>query len=123
MGPDELNEKVTEVRDLLEAKLRVRGRDLDHQLSRAGRRLPKNIRRDAHALAQADLLLRNPKLARMVNLEMTEMGQQRVVAYLQQIDPRQALVTRRLNWLAGIALNLLLVFIIVIAMLRWRGLV
>ena len=63
-----MQQMVNEVRDGLQGKLHVRGRSLDAQIRKAGRRLPRRVRQDATYLAQGVALMENPKLARMIDI-------------------------------------------------------
>lgn len=123
MNPDDLHHKVAELQHLLTTRLRVRGRDLDTLVRRAGRLLPRAVRREAKYLAQADSLSRNPKLARMIDLERAGAAHRLVSEYLATVDPAARARVRLLNWLALIALYFLIVGAAVIAVLRWRGIV
>lgn len=123
MYGDDINTKVAEIRGLLATQLHVRGRTLDVQLRRAGRLLPAAVRREAHYVAQAAGLVRNPKLARMIDMDKVAQAHVRVVAHLQAVDPKKQLRDRLLNLLALNAFYILVVGIAVVVVLVWRGIV
>ena len=50
------------VADLMETRLRVKGRDLPEKLKRGGGRLPRKVRNAASLLAEASEMALNPKL-------------------------------------------------------------
>lgn len=67
MTPQQLDPQIDIIRDLLASQLRIKGKSLDQQIKRAGRLLPRKVRAEAKFLVQANLLIQNPKLARMIN--------------------------------------------------------
>jgi hypothetical protein len=123
MTPQDLTPQIDEIRSLLETQLRVRGATLDKQIHRAGRLLPRKIRAEAAFLVQANLLVQNPKLARMINPERVGQAHLAVSSYLNAIDPKERAKTRALNYLGLIAFNVLLLVGALIAILVWRGIV
>jgi hypothetical protein len=72
---------------------------------------------------QADQLVQNPKLARMINPDRVGQAHLAVSNYLNAIDPKERAKTRALNYLGFIAFNALLLAGAVIAILVWRGIV
>ena len=100
MAADTLTRTVDEIRKLLEARLKIRGRTLEHQLSKVGRRLPRRIKLEAAVVAQADVLRQNPKLARMVDLGRVQKSANHVIPHLKTIDPKAERATRILRRLA-----------------------
>ncbi|PUB18697.1 hypothetical protein [Yoonia sediminilitoris] len=114
---------VAEIRTLLEVKLRVKGRDLRTQVRRAGRRLPRKVRRDLKFLIETEKIAANPKLGRMVNDAKVAKAHASVVGYLEAINPREAMWNLILNITASIALALIVVFVVVLYLLVQRGLI
>ena len=123
MTPQDLSSQITEIRSLFETQLRIRGRTLDQQIKRAGRLLPRKVRADAKFLAQANLLMQNPKLARMINSDRVAQAHLTVTTYLHSVDPKDRLKGRMLNVAGVIAFNGLLAAGLLIAILVWRGIV
>ena len=64
---DDLAQDVAHVGRLLKAGLGLRGDDLDAQLRRGGRLLPRRVRAAALRLAKAEPMLAAPKLARQLD--------------------------------------------------------
>ncbi len=118
-----LAQHVDDIRAQIEARLGIRGRDLDHQLHKAGRLLPKSIQREAHYLAQARMLSQNPKLARMIDLNKAEKAVATVTAHLATIKAGERIKNRMLGIAGVLAFNFLLIAAALIAYLRWRGIV
>ena len=123
MTPQDLSAQITEIRSLFETQLRIRGRTLDQQIKRAGRLLPRKVRAEAKFLAQANLLMQNPKLARMINIDRVAQAHLTVTTYLHSVDPKDRLKGRMLNAAGVIAFNGLLAAGLLIAILVWRGIV
>jgi hypothetical protein len=85
--------------------------------------LPKRIRADLENIVEAEALLGNPKLMPIVDLEQIEAGISRSVAHLSNMDPGQERRDKALRLLANVSLNLIVVFVITIAVLYARGLI
>ena len=123
MSGDAVQAKVDEVARLMAERLRIRGRTLEVQVRRAGRLLPRARARDARFLAQASLLVQNPKLARMVDQRQVDSAHAALVAFLNGIDPAERRKDRILGILGILSFNLLLIGGGVITWLWWRGIV
>jgi len=108
---------------LIEERLGVSGAGLPAKLRRAGRLLPRHVRRDAQAVADALPLAENPKLMKQVDLPRLEAAERRVVAYLKTVDPAERRIGMAMGMLGGVAFSLLAVFALFVAVLIWRGLV
>lgn len=118
-----LQQMVDEVREGLADRLRVRGRTLDAQIRKAGRLLPRAVRRDATFLAQAVELADNPKLARMVDIGKAQQAHRRVLAHLQSVDMDRQRRDAALNLTASIAFALLATGVLLLFVLWARGFV
>jgi hypothetical protein len=116
-----LQQMVDEVREGLAEKLRMRGRSLDAQIRKAGRLLPRGVKRDAAYLAQAVVLADNPKLARMVDLAKAKRAHGRVLSFLDTIDAGAQRRSAALNLVASIGLALLVTAALVLFVLAQRG--
>ena len=108
---------------LLENKLRIRGKSLAVQLRKAGRRLPRAVRRDARYIIQSADLTDNPKLARMVDAKKLKRAHANVVRHLETVDLSAQRRTALLNLIASIAFAILMTFILVLFVLIQRGFV
>ncbi len=114
---------IAEIQGLLRTRLRVGGRTFARQIDKAGRRLPRAIARDARFLAQAETLVQNPKLARMVDPQRIADARARVTDHLRGIDPAVERTDRILRLLALISLQVFVVAGCLVAWLVWRGIV
>lgn len=64
-----LKQMADRIADLLEQKMRIKGRDLSEKLAKGGHRLPRKVREAAGILAQMSELASNPKLMKQVDFE------------------------------------------------------
>ncbi|WP_439154248.1 hypothetical protein [Yoonia sp.] len=116
-----LNHKIAEISTLMRSQLRIRGRDLHVQYRRAGRLLPRAVRRDILYLLDTSALGDNPKLARMINHDKISRAHRNIVDYLQGLDPKAQMWTRILNITASIAFALIVAFAVTLFVLVQRG--
>jgi hypothetical protein len=120
---ESLQSQIKEVSSLMTVQMRVRGKTLERQLRKAGRRLPKRLRREAGYLIEAAKLSANPKLVRMVDTDRTDKAHKLLVEHLKSLDPADALKGRILGMLGTASAVLILVFVVVVYVLVQRGLV
>lgn len=117
----DMEQKTSALQHLLEERLGVRGRDLPQALRRAGRRLPRHIRRKAGVVQRSAHLAGHPKVARQISRDEVTRAYAQVTAHLRGIDPAERRKTRLLRLAAAIAFNLIVVSVGFIAYLWWRG--
>lgn len=108
--------------DLLKDRLGVRGQDLETRLHRAGRLLPRHIRRDMDAVVHSVQFQASPKLARMVDDGAAHRAYDNCVAYLNSIDPSKRRLDRLIGIASTIVFNVLIVGALFLTVLAWRGL-
>ncbi|KAJ56141.1 hypothetical protein ACMU_10320 [Actibacterium mucosum KCTC 23349] len=101
-----VEELAANVSQLMQERLGVRSGPLSQQLRRAGRRLPKRVRRDISSIADALPLAANPKLSRQINLPRLEAAERRAVAHLRTIDRAMDRLQMALTIGTGIGLSL-----------------
>lgn len=123
MSTDTLQSQVDEVRNLMETRLRVRGKTLDQQVRKAGRLLPKAERREAMYLAQAATVMQHPKLSRMVDASKANKAHARLIQFLNAVDPKDRAKGKLLGWLGSLAFGLVVIFVLVVVVLVKRGIV
>jgi predicted oxidoreductase len=117
----EMATKSRKLRGLMQQKLDVRGRDLRQSLRRAGRRLPRSVRKRGAELMRAEMLAHNPKTARQVNAVEVDQAYEYMRAHLEAIDVNEQRKTRILSLTGAIIANLLLVVLLFVVWLWWRG--
>ena len=108
---------------LLEERLRIKGDTLEAKLGRAGRRLPRRVRDAGAALAQATLMIRNPKLLRQVDDQTVATAYDICVRHLISVNPAAARSGLILDIAARIAFALLVVTVLLVTVMYWRGMV
>ncbi len=109
------------LRRLLQEKLGVQGRDLGDALGRAGRLLPRAVRARGDELARAEMLSRNPRIARQVDAARVARAHQALRAHLLAIDVTEQRKGRVLAVIGAVAANLLAVAVMFVVWLWWRG--
>jgi hypothetical protein len=62
MGAVTIQQMADRVAELMEQRLRIRGKDLAEKLKKGGNRLPRDVRAAANHLAEAAHMSQNPKL-------------------------------------------------------------
>ena len=75
------------IASLIEERLRIRGQGLEAKLRRAGRSLPKWVRREAETLVQAQQFSASPKLMKLINPAQVDQAYTRCEAWLKSVDP------------------------------------
>ncbi len=119
----EIPERIAQIAALMRAKLGARGTTLRAALRKGRHQLPRRILRQARLLAEAGPFADHPKLRLTLDAEALGKAAGEVEAHLQAID----LADRRKGWwlgmLGGMAFNILAFAALLVAVLRWRGLV
>ncbi len=109
------------VAGLMEERLGVRGRGLDEKLRKGGRLLPRAVRAKAMVLAGLAAQAQNPKLLTQINMEDVAGAYDTCVKYLGTINPGGRRTGILLGMASSIAFSLLVVAVLVIGVLVWRG--
>ena len=108
---------------LMEDKLSLRRGPFEARLHRAGRRLPARIRAQGQIVAQAAAMAAHPRLARRIDHTAVDRAYIEMRNHLKGIDAADLRRGAVLGVLGGLAFNLLLFAALVLAFLRWRGMV
>jgi hypothetical protein len=106
---------------LMEERLGIRGRSLAQQTRRAGRLLPRRIRRDLSLIDRWQDMRRHPKLHHMVDEAALRAAADRVAAHLRDIDPAERRKDRLLGLAGVVSFNLIVVVALLLVVLGWRG--
>lgn len=118
-----LKQMADRVDALMEERLRIKGGTLEDKFRRAGRRLPRNVRDAGEALAAALMMMQNPKLMHQVDDETVATAYDICVRHLTTINPSAARKGLLLNMAASIAFAMLVVAVLLVSVLYWRGFV
>ena len=116
-----LQDRADQIAALMEEKRGLGGKGLAAKVRRAGRSLPRWVRREVARLLEASELEAHPKLSRQADHARALRGAQNVQKWLEQQNPWD----RRKAWAIGFAatnlFNLLFIAAVVIVVLVWRG--
>ena len=123
MQVSDIQSRTKRLVELMEKHLGTRGPTLERALRRAGRRLPRGLRDKGQLLVEAERMAEHPRLMQRVDAAAVDAAFRDLSDHLRTIDRAEARKTRTLNIAAALAFNLLLVVALLIAFLRWRGLI
>ncbi len=119
----EVQTQIAETILLLRKKLGVRGKTLAASVRRVKRRLPRRVYAQAMTLANAEQMAEHPKLRMILDTPGLIKASHDVQTHLRAID----LADRRWGWflgmLGGLTFNLLVLAVLVLLFLWWRGLI
>lgn len=116
-----VEDRADQLAGLIEERLGIPGRGLETKLRRAGRALPRYIRREAAKIEQAIQLSANPKLMRQVDPTGIEKAFGKCESWLKTIDPKERRKDRILGFLAVNAFNFLVISGAFITWAVWTG--
>lgn len=119
IDPTEFQTKVTRLHAALSDKLSLRGKTLEAQIRRAGRRLPRHQRRAAAIVLGAQDWMSHPKLARVLDMATVNAAFADLHVHLDRLDPKEARRTALLRLLGGIVLNLMTLGLLIYALMHW----
>lgn len=121
MGAGTIQQMADRVASLMDERLGIGGDGLSAKLKKGGRLLPRKVRGAAERLARAAEMAKSPKL--MMQLDMGEIAEayDLCVRHLGTISRRERRIGALVGMLASVALGLLVLAVIVLAVLRWRG--
>lgn len=111
MSDLDLTKTLDELAQLLGQRLGIRGSGFAAKFKRAGRLLPRHVRRAGHALLDVEPLWQNPKLRRQIDQEAVAKHVRTLRQHLETIDRADR---RRAYWLGvltPLAFNLVLLFV------------
>jgi hypothetical protein len=121
MGAATIQQMALRVAELMQEKLKIKGRTLDDKLRAAGRRLPKPVKEAAHQLALAAEQAKHPKLVMRIDEEAVAQNYDTCVRDLNGLDKWYRRRGIMLSLTLSILLSLLGVVVLLLIVLRWRG--
>lgn len=110
----------TQVR--LRTRLGARGKTLAQSLRRARRSLPRSAQQAGAQLVQMQAMAAHPRLRRLVGRAQVDAALRALNAPLATINVKERRKDRLLGLAASVVFNLLILGALVIAFMRWRGL-
>lgn len=115
--------RVKSLEQLMQSQLGVRARTLEKAFARAGRRLPKRIRRAGKVITDAQAVHQHPKLARLHDPKALNTAFADVTAHLQALDPADRRKGAMLGVLGGLVFNLIVLLAAIVVLLLWQGVI
>ena len=123
MSAATITQMADRVSALLEQKLGVRGATLQAKVAKAGRRLPKRVREAAGYLADAVEMAQNPKLLVRVDESVVAEAFDVCVRHLGAADRAERRKGMLVGMAASAAFSVLMVAVLVMGFLYWRGMI
>ena len=109
------------VAELLEQRLKVKGKGLGEKLRRSGRLLPRKVRQAAEELQLSADRAQQPKLLMQLDLEKVAEAYHVCVTHLGGLGADARRKDAIIGFAASLALIVLVVFGLVVTVLVWRG--
>lgn len=122
MGKITIQQMSDRVAELMEQRLGARGTGLTAKLRRGANRLPRKVRAAARELARAGEMAENPKLLVQIDEAVVAQNYDTCVKYLGPLNRRARAMAMLTGMAAQVAMGILLLALIVMAILRYRGL-
>lgn len=113
--------KARRLEELLDRGYGTGEKGLRHALGKAGRRLPRRMRRAGVAVADADYMSGHPKLFWQIDRKRVAREAEILEDYLKSVNPGKRRVDLLLSILRSLALNFLILGLLIYALARWRG--
>lgn len=123
MSAISIQQMTDRVAALMEERLGARGTGLEAKLRSRGRALPRKVRQAANGLVQAAAMSQSPKLFLQIDHETLARNYDTCLRHLTGLKPRTGWTDRVLGLVATAVGTLIVVSLLVLALLRWRGLV
>ncbi|WP_370303280.1 hypothetical protein [Pseudooceanicola sp.] len=118
---DQFSDQIDPIMELMRSKLGIRARSFPAALARAGRRLPRPIRREGQVLAEALARADNPRLRPTLDQPRLAAAAEALKSHLATLDNADRRRALALDILGALAFSLLLTAALVIVLLAWRG--
>jgi hypothetical protein len=109
------------VSELLEERLRVRGKSLPDKLRRGGRQLPRKVRSAAEYLAMASVQARVPRLMMQLDHRQIAESYDLCLGYLRPLGAGARRKAAVMSFLTTAAAVVLVTGVLFLAVLVWRG--
>lgn len=121
MAEQEISQKTALLSERLTQRLGASGPTLAAQVQKAGRALPRRLRKEAQYVATAEQMAHHPKLRNLIDEQQLNRATRHLATYLKSIDPVERRKTMLLGIAGSVAFSLLATFALLVAVLHWRG--
>lgn len=122
MGAASVQQMADRVAQLLHERLAIRGEGLAAKLENGGRRLPRQIRREAAYLAESAARAADPQQFMRLDHPRISLAYDACLRYLTARPPRRGWVVALRAALWRVAVVLVMVSALALAFAAWRGL-
>ena len=117
----DVKEQADALAEHMSAQLRVKGETLADVTARAGRRLPKHLRRNAEKISAAEALAQHPRLERLIDEKALKRSERKLRKFLDRQDPKAVRRGEILDLLAKIGLVVFIVCLVLFYILTTTG--
>lgn len=117
----DINGQAEALRLQMQTRLGLKANSFEQGVKRAGRRLPRRVRRAADVILAAQALGGNPKLERQVDPTAFKAACREISLHLDRVDLAEERKDRLLRLAALIALQVLVVIALFVVWVWWRG--
>ncbi len=121
VDPSDIQGKARVLSRLLERKMGARGRDLAARRRKAGRRLPRKVRRAVLEVERAEIMARHPKVGLRMDPGEIDRAYRQALTHLEAVDPNDRLKGYVLGVLGVNAVNFSVIAAALVALAVWRG--
>lgn len=119
----DFNQRATRLAKVLHRELGLGQGDLATRVARSRRRLPGHVKRDVLIVAEAAHLSGHPRIAPQIDRKSVDEAYIRAMTHLRGPQMAEMRKGRLIGAVTALAVNLGLVFVLVIAILVWRDFV
>ncbi len=116
-----LEQRADHLAQLMRERLGIPGKGLEEKFARSERVLPAHIHDKLALIVKALQQSRHPKLSRQVDMKPVEAASHDVERYLESISPWKRRWKLLVDHLADAAIGILIMIILVVLVLIWRG--
>ena len=116
-----VDQLVARISALLREKLGMRGNSLEARVRRAGRALPRYVRRAAKELVDAERMAQEPKMLLRLDPKQVSAAYDTCVKYLESIDEKALKAKAVVGFAARMIMQVIVIGAIALVVLRWRG--
>lgn len=121
IDPKHFNDEIAKLLKLVDAKFGIQSDELSEAMRKIGRRLPQAAHRNAARLVEAQQQLKNPKIALQLDEKSLVKPYASLRSDLESYDPADRRKGAILGALGVTVFNLIMVVILLICVLIWRG--
>ncbi len=121
MSATDVQQMAARVAALIEARLNVGGATLDEKLRRGGKRLPRNVRREAAYLAEVAHNAKVPKLMVQIDHARAVHAYGACLHHLKRLGAGERRKTMAMQILTGIGAGVFITGVLILLVLIWRG--